>query len=210
MLCSVRKKDGEVVHLTPTEARLFDVLREKSKRVISKATLLEKAWGSPHYGEWQVKKYIVYLRRKLEPEPRLPQIIVNVRGAGYYLADDSKVSPEKLEEIFECSGFKFYPERYLLIFNNNGKETILTPKETRLLEVLAKNINKFVSSKRLISLVWQEIGANENVARDYIRHLKVYIYYLRRKIEPDCRGDYQYIRSKRFFGYGLFDEPGKK
>lgn len=200
MLCLVRKKDGEVVHLTPTEARLFDVLREKPKRVISKTTLLEKTWGSSHYDEWQVKTYIAYLRRKLEPEPRLPQIIVNVRGAGYYFADDSKVSPEKLEEIFECSGFKFYPERGLITVDE--EKIRLATTENKLLIVLAHHMNQFVHKETLNDLVWGEKGMTDG-------NLKFYIWLLRRKIEPDFRHP-KHILTKRFFGYGLFDDPSEE
>ena len=51
-------------------------------------TLLSKVWGH-EYGDdvENVKRYIHYLRQKLEQDPDHPRLILTERGFGYYLAE---------------------------------------------------------------------------------------------------------------------------
>jgi two-component system KDP operon response regulator KdpE len=77
-------KGGKPVELTPTEYRLLTTLAENKGHVLSHEQLLNSVWGY-EYGEdtGYVKRYIWYLRRKVEDDPRHPQIIVTERGFGY-------------------------------------------------------------------------------------------------------------------------------
>jgi two-component system response regulator RegX3 len=44
-------------------------------------------WGDDSAGTTQnLKLYILYLRRKIEPEPEQPRYLVTVRGVGYMLS----------------------------------------------------------------------------------------------------------------------------
>jgi DNA-binding response OmpR family regulator len=72
------------VQLTPLEFRMLSTFVRNPKLVLSRDQLLELVWGDAYHGGGdQVKLYIGYLRRKLEPaEPdRAP--IETVRGFGY-------------------------------------------------------------------------------------------------------------------------------
>src|SRR5450759_45821 len=64
-------KASKVVELTPTEYRLLAALAENAGRVLSHEQLLNKVWGY-EFGEdtGYVKRYIWYLRRKIEDDPR--------------------------------------------------------------------------------------------------------------------------------------------
>lgn len=82
-------KGGKVVDLTPTEYRLLAALAENSGRVLSHEQLLNKVWGY-EFGEdtGYVKRYIWYLRRKVEDDPRKPEHILTERGFGYVFQGD--------------------------------------------------------------------------------------------------------------------------
>jgi DNA-binding response OmpR family regulator len=82
-------KGGKVVELTPTEYRLLATLAENGGRVLSHEQLLNRVWGY-EYGEdtGYVKRYIWYLRRKIENDPRKPEHILTERGFGYLFQGD--------------------------------------------------------------------------------------------------------------------------
>jgi two-component system KDP operon response regulator KdpE len=77
-------KNGQVVELTPTEFRLLHVLAENAGRVLTNEQLLERVWGYER-GEdtGYIKRYIWYLRHKVEDDPTNPQHILTERGFGY-------------------------------------------------------------------------------------------------------------------------------
>jgi two-component system alkaline phosphatase synthesis response regulator PhoP len=75
---------GQEVQLTPTEFNLLRFLAEHPGQVFGRETLLDRVWG------WEVAvdsrvvdKNIAELRKKLEPNPSVPQYILTVRGVGY-------------------------------------------------------------------------------------------------------------------------------
>ena len=75
------------VRLTPLEFRLLSTLVRNPRQVLSRDQLLELVWGDTYgVGGDQVKLYIGYLRRKLEPERPESTPIETVRGFGYRYA----------------------------------------------------------------------------------------------------------------------------
>ena len=76
--------DGREVPLTPLEFKLLSVFVRHPRQVLSREQLLELVWGDAYgvSGD-QVKLYVGYLRRKLDPDQpdRVP--IETVRGFGY-------------------------------------------------------------------------------------------------------------------------------
>jgi two-component system KDP operon response regulator KdpE len=82
----VVRRGGEEITLTPIEFRLLEVLLEKSGSVVSEAELLKHVWGAlKHEDSSAVRRYIWFLRQKLEQNPTEPQHILTVRGFGYRL-----------------------------------------------------------------------------------------------------------------------------
>ena len=79
-------RDGEPIHLTPTEFHLLAILAEHPGRAFPPDTLLSRVWGDETYDVENVKRYIHYLRQKLENDPDNPELIITERGFGYYLA----------------------------------------------------------------------------------------------------------------------------
>jgi DNA-binding response OmpR family regulator len=76
--------DGSERPLTPLEFKLISAFVRHPRQVLSREQLLELVWGNAYgvSGD-QVKLYVGYLRRKLDPEQpdRVP--IETVRGFGY-------------------------------------------------------------------------------------------------------------------------------
>lgn len=80
-------RSGQPVRLTPTEFRLLAALAEQPGHILSPKGLLVQVWGSEYADDVEnVKRYIHYLRQKLEADVEHPQLILNERGFGYYLA----------------------------------------------------------------------------------------------------------------------------
>ena len=76
------------ISLTPTEFRLLLALAEARGRTLSHEELLSRVWGPEYVGETgYVKRYIWYLRRKLEDDPTEPRYIITERGFGYRLGE---------------------------------------------------------------------------------------------------------------------------
>ena len=81
-------RGGESIHLGPTEFRLLRTLLEKPKRVFSRASLLDRVWGTDIYvDERTVDVHVGRLRRAINVGDR-PDIIRTVRGAGYAIDQD--------------------------------------------------------------------------------------------------------------------------
>jgi two-component system KDP operon response regulator KdpE len=77
-------KAGQPVELTPTEFRLLQTLAENAGRVLTHEQLLERVWNyESDQDTGYVKRYIWYLRHKLEDDPSKPQYILTERGFGY-------------------------------------------------------------------------------------------------------------------------------
>jgi len=79
-------RDGEPIRLTTTEAQLLMVLAHRAGEVISREALAELtgSGANPRGVDVQVTR----LRRKLEPDQRVPRYLQTVRGRGYLLRPD--------------------------------------------------------------------------------------------------------------------------
>ena len=75
---------GRPVQLTPLEFKLLAAFVHNPGQVLSRDQLLELVWGDPYgvSGD-QVKLYVGYLRRKLDPDAPAEVPIETVRGFGY-------------------------------------------------------------------------------------------------------------------------------
>ena len=79
--------DGEEVPLTGGEFALLRTLLEAAPQVVSRDDLLERTQGrEPHAFDRAVDNQISRLRRKIEPDPKVPTLIKTHRGGGYALA----------------------------------------------------------------------------------------------------------------------------
>ena len=78
-------RDGQELHLGPTEFRLLDYLMQRPGRVFSREQLLDAVWGSDVYVEARtVDVHIGRLRKALNQHSDI-DLIRTVRSAGYSL-----------------------------------------------------------------------------------------------------------------------------
>ncbi len=76
-------RDGEEVHLTPTEFGLLRELARNRGKLMTHRTLLVDVWGVEYEDDFQVlRAHIANLRRKIEP-PDGPKYILTDPGVGY-------------------------------------------------------------------------------------------------------------------------------
>lgn len=79
-------RDGTQVGLTKTEYRLLCELAAAPGRVVSREELLDRLWGYGYFGDARlVDVHVGRLRKKIEPDPLKPTVILTVRGMGYRL-----------------------------------------------------------------------------------------------------------------------------
>lgn len=78
------QRDGNDVHLTPTEWNLLEVLVRNSGRLVTQKQLLQDVWGPSYTTESNyLRVYMAQLRRKLEPDPSRPRYFITEPGMGY-------------------------------------------------------------------------------------------------------------------------------
>ena len=75
---------GQQIDLSPTEFRLLSALTDNGGLVLSLDQLLDHVWGQDYAESLDVvRRYIGYLRRKIELNPGNPSLVETVRGFGY-------------------------------------------------------------------------------------------------------------------------------
>jgi len=74
------------IRLTPKEFKLFGLLTSEPGRIYSVAEIINCVWPPESRAAIEdVQQYIYMLRRKLEADPKQPELIVTVHGFGYGL-----------------------------------------------------------------------------------------------------------------------------
>jgi two-component system, OmpR family, KDP operon response regulator KdpE len=78
------RRDGDDVHLTPTEWDLLRVFLRDAGKTLTHGHLFRAVWAGS-YGDPQqyLRVYVANLRRKLEPDSVRPTLIITVPGVGY-------------------------------------------------------------------------------------------------------------------------------
>ena len=89
----VERRDVQVrdtaVELTPTEFSLLQTLMESPGYVFTRTELMDRALGYDYSGvDRMLDSHIKNLRRKIEADPRKPQLVQTVYGVGYRLAGE--------------------------------------------------------------------------------------------------------------------------
>ena len=83
------QRDGQYVHLTPTEWQVLEVLVRHPSKLITQRQLLKEVWGPRYETETNyLRLYLAQLRRKLEPEPGQPRYLLTEPGLGYRFNPD--------------------------------------------------------------------------------------------------------------------------
>jgi two-component system KDP operon response regulator KdpE len=104
----------------------------------------------------------------------------------------ASASPQKEEVAYSDDYFTFNPvDRRVMV---NGELVKLTPTEYNLLALLIQNAGRVLTYRRLLEQVW----GWEYI--DDVDYLRVYIWHLRRKLEPDSKNP-RYVLTEHGVGY---------
>ena len=77
-------RDGTDIHLTKTEWLLLEAMAEHPGKLLTHRWLLERVWGVGYQEDVEVLRvFISQLRKKVEPDPTTPTIVVTDPGIGY-------------------------------------------------------------------------------------------------------------------------------
>lgn len=80
--------DGREVRLTPIEFRLLALLAANAGKVLTHRHILKEVWGPPYVGESHyLRVFMATLRRKVEPDPARPRLLLTEPGVGYRMRD---------------------------------------------------------------------------------------------------------------------------
>ena len=77
-------RQGQTIHLTPSEFTLLSVLAQHPGQVFSREQLLDRLYGMSYDGfARSVDAHIKNLRQKLEEDPSDPRYVLTIYGIGY-------------------------------------------------------------------------------------------------------------------------------
>jgi two-component system, OmpR family, KDP operon response regulator KdpE len=113
------RRDGYVIHLTPTEFKLLSVLVRNRGRMMTHDTLLKQVWGPAYIDAKQtLRGHIANLRRKIEPEYGACLIGTEPR-LGYRFADTDHEDPGQRPSAIELSGCQI-PQPRVVVSTTQG------------------------------------------------------------------------------------------
>jgi two-component system KDP operon response regulator KdpE len=82
-------RDGVLVHLTPTEWQILEVLVRHPGALVTRQALLKEIWGTEQVTDTgYLRLYLSQLRKKLEADPARPRHLLTEQGMGYRLVID--------------------------------------------------------------------------------------------------------------------------
>jgi two-component system, OmpR family, KDP operon response regulator KdpE len=85
------RRNGEEIHLTPTEYKLLAALIRHAGRVITHRQLLQEVWGANYVEQTHyLRVYMAQLRHKLERDPTRPRLLITEPGVGYRLREEEQ------------------------------------------------------------------------------------------------------------------------
>jgi len=80
---------GQTVAMPLKEFDLLELLMRNAGRVLTRAQIIDRVWGSDYVGDTKtLDVHIKRLRAKIEEDPGAPQWILTVRGLGYKMESD--------------------------------------------------------------------------------------------------------------------------
>ncbi|GGC89113.1 response regulator transcription factor [Enterococcus wangshanyuanii] len=83
-------KRGQVIHLTPNEYKIIQVLGENMGKVLTHTYISQKVWG-PYSNESQTLRVnMSNIRKKIEENPVEPEYILTEIGIGYRMLETKK------------------------------------------------------------------------------------------------------------------------
>jgi two-component system, OmpR family, response regulator RegX3 len=85
------RRDATEILFTRREVAILSYLAAHRERTVSREELLTKVWGYARDCGLETRTvdiHIAKLRRKIEPDPAVPRLLLTIRGAGYRLTSN--------------------------------------------------------------------------------------------------------------------------
>jgi len=83
-------RDEQIIELSLRDIRILELLHRNAGRVLSRNAIFNHAWGEDYFPNSRtLDQHISQLRKRIEVDPKSPQIIRTVHGAGYRFEVDS-------------------------------------------------------------------------------------------------------------------------
>src|SRR5439155_14157008 len=89
-LVGTQRGHAEPILFTRREVEILQYLQQHHERPVSREELLVEVWGYAKASRFETRTVDIHmakLRRKIEPNPIEPQLLVTVRGEGYKLIE---------------------------------------------------------------------------------------------------------------------------
>jgi DNA-binding response OmpR family regulator len=81
--CELRRA-GKAIEVTPIEFKLLTAFIRHRGHTLNRDKLLDEVWGREAFvTDRAVDTHITNLRKKIEPKPSEPRVLISVRGMGY-------------------------------------------------------------------------------------------------------------------------------
>jgi len=80
------KINGQEIKLTATEYSLLTLFVQHSGKVLTHTFIIKEIWGNPYADNTQILRvHIAQLRKKIEKNPAIPELLITEPGVGYRL-----------------------------------------------------------------------------------------------------------------------------
>lgn len=180
------------VDLSDLEGRVLAVLMTRADEKVSCEELWNQVWQRPieEYNRSLVQNLVSYLRRKIEPDPRLPRYIHTFPPHNYMFR---KALPEAKVITVRDVSLTLSPQNNSITIGS--KHVALSSRQAAFLEYLMQRTGETVDRKMVWQKVWGERG--QGIDRQIISDM---VKRVRAKIEPDPAKP-QYLISVRGEGY---------
>jgi len=83
-----QRGNAEPILFTRREIEILQYLKQHHERPVSREELLVEVWGYAKASRFETRTVDIHmakLRRKIEPDPKIPTVLITVRGEGYRL-----------------------------------------------------------------------------------------------------------------------------
>ncbi len=80
---TLSSSDGEDIPISSAEFKVLQVLAEHPRHVLSRRQFLDYIQASDEIFERSIDRFICYLRKKIEADPKNPVVIKSIYGEGY-------------------------------------------------------------------------------------------------------------------------------
>ena len=78
------RRGEEIIDLSPRDVRILQLLADNPGKALDRNTIFNHAWGEDHFPNSRtLDQHVSQLRKRVEEDPKMPNLICTVHGVGY-------------------------------------------------------------------------------------------------------------------------------